>query len=102
MFWSDWLQRVYQALGLITSTLTSNQVHTFTSIASGSTQTMTVAVSGAGVEDDVTLGLSSLQSGLIYQAYVSAANTVTIACTNTTTGAITPTAGNIRVTVRTF
>jgi len=102
LFWRDWLQRVYQAIGLVNTLYMAIQAHTFTAIAAGATQTMNVTIKGTRANDDVTLGLGVIDAGLVYQAHVSANDTVTIVCTNTTAGSITPTAGNIRVTVRTF
>lgn len=102
LYWSDWLQRVRQSIGLVNELFSTTVAHTFTSIASGATQTMTVPMVGVGINDDVTLGLSSLQNGLVYQAYVNVVNNIIISCTNVSAGAITPTAGDIRITVRSF
>jgi len=101
-FWMDWMQRVYQALGLVNRTDTALTPHTFTAIAAGVTQSMAVTMKGTTANDDVTIGLHTLDIGLVYQAYVSANDTVTITCTNTTAASITPTAGSIRTTVRSF
>ena len=102
LFWVDWMQRVYQALGLVNRVDTALTAHTFTAIGAGITQTMNVTMTGVTANDDVTLGLHTVDAGLVYQAHVSAADTVTISCTNTTAGSITPTAGSIRTTVRSF
>lgn len=68
--------------------------------ASGGTVTQTVTVTGAAVGDMVTVNPNfALQNGINYRAHISAADTVTIACINSTLGAITPTAGTWRVSV---
>ena len=59
------------------------------SIASdGSDATHTVTVTGAAVGDDVTVHSSLPVAGLIYEGYVSAADTVTIRISNPTGGAV--------------
>jgi hypothetical protein len=58
-------------------------------IANQATGTDTVTVPGVAL-GDMVLGLSTgvSEAGLVRRAYVSAANTVTIASTNTTGGAV--------------
>ena len=63
----------------------------FASIASNSTGTQTVTVTGATVSSGVTLGApSTIEAGLIWCGFVSAADTVTIRLHNASGGAIDP------------
>ena len=72
----------------------------FPSVAAAGSQDLTIAVQGAAVGDAVMLGLASAPTaGIVFQAFVSAANTVTVRATNITAGAIDPAAQDIRVTV---
>ncbi|MGI8786959.1 MAG: hypothetical protein ACR2HG_04260 [Pyrinomonadaceae bacterium] len=72
----------------------------FPSIPQGGSATLTVTVSGATFVDGVFLGLPSTNSNLVYTAYVSAVNTVTVRCNNVgTAGAIDPSSQGFRVVV---
>ncbi len=74
----------------------------FGSIPANSSADLTITVTGATTSnrDDVGVGLaSSPNTGLIYQGFVSAADTVTIRACNFTTSAINPSAQTIRATV---
>lgn len=63
----------------------------FGSISAHTTSTTTVSLTGAATTDFVLLRLSNApDDGIIYDAYVSAADTVTIRAVNTTAGAIDP------------
>jgi hypothetical protein len=77
---------------------------TFGSIAAGSSASQTVSVSGAAVGDGVIIGLpaAGLTAGLISTAWVSAAGSITLRITNTTSGAITPAAADYRLTAIRF
>ena len=73
----------------------------FGSIAAHTTIELTITV--IGVSEDDTWNIyatprNGIESGLIWSAYVSAANTVTIRLANVTTGAINPVSGNWKVT----
>lgn len=73
--------------------------------ASGGTQTLTITVTGAAVGNDATVHYQTtagLPSGLVAQAFVSAADTVTVRLTNCTTGAVDPSAATVRVNVYKF
>lgn len=61
----------------------------FAAIAAAASADLTIALPGAVVGDTVELGLPAAPTaGLIFQAFVSAANTVTVRATNITAGAV--------------
>lgn len=75
----------------------------FGSIAAASQADLTLTVTGASVGDSVTLGLPAAPtSGIVFNAWVSAANTVTIRATNITAAAIDPASATYRATVSSF
>jgi lysophospholipase L1-like esterase len=72
----------------------------FPSIAAQSSADLTVTVLNAEVGMQVTLGLpAALEAGLVANAFVSAADTVTVRLTNITTAAIDPASAQYKVTV---
>jgi hypothetical protein len=82
-------------LGRLTATASLD----FPSIAAGAQATLTIALSGAVVNDSISLGLPAAPpSGLVIDAYVSAAATVTVRARNVTASAIDPAADTYRVT----
>lgn len=81
---------------MITATATLD----FPSIAAGATAELTMSVNFATVGDVVSANPSTtLESGLIWCAYISASNTVTIRIHNTTAGAIDPASRTWRATI---
>lgn len=61
----------------------------FASIAAAASADLTITVTGAAVNNVVSLGLPAAPTaGLIFQVFVSATNTVTVRATNITAGAI--------------
>ena len=80
---NDQFRGVFSDTWAVTCTLNS------ASVADQEAATDTVAVPGV-VLGDMVIGLSAgvSEAGLVRRAYVSAANTVTIATTNTTGGAV--------------
>lgn len=72
---------------------TGSATLTFGLIAAQGTSTQTITVTGAAVNDIVTLGIphASMVTGLQFTWWVSAANTVSVQCYNSTAGGITPT-----------
>lgn len=61
----------------------------FASVAAGAAGTAsTITVSGAKVGHLVVVNAADLEAGMILNAYVSAADTVTLVLNNTTAGAI--------------
>lgn len=72
----------------------------FPSVAAANSQDLTIAVAGAAVGDAVMLGLASAPTaGIVFQSFVSAADTVTVRATNITAAPVDPAAQDIRVTV---
>lgn len=75
----------------------------FASIAAAASADLTITLTGAAVGDSVALGLPSAPTaGIIFQAFVSAANTVTVRATNITGSAVDPASATYRVTVSQF
>jgi hypothetical protein len=76
---------VYRALVPVSAT------YDFASIATLTTSTTTVTVQGAQVGDFVVLGLpATVNAGIVFDARVTAQDTVTLRATNITAGAIDP------------
>lgn len=72
----------------------------FPSIAASSIETLTITVTGATVGDTVFIGApSGIETGLIWSAFVSASDTVTLRLFNTTVGAIDPVSATWKVKV---
>lgn len=70
----------------------------FSSVPAQSSLEMTCTVTGAELNDIVSLGLpANVPAGCSYDAYVSAVNTVRVRCTNVTTAAVAPPPGTFRV-----
>lgn len=80
---NDQFRGIFSDTWAVTATLDTAE------IADQATGTDTVAVPGVAL-GDMVIGLSAgvSEAGLVRRAYVSAANTVTIASTNTTGGAV--------------
>lgn len=80
--------------------LTASASLNFPSISANSYSDLTITVTGASVGNAVFLGLSSAATaGIIYQAFVSATDTVTVRAYNVTGSAIDPAAMTHRVVV---
>lgn len=73
----------------------------FGSIASQSQADLTITVTGAAVGDTVALGVptAAVTNGIVYSAWVSATNTVTVRAHNYTGSAIDPASGTFKATV---
>lgn len=85
--------------------LTATATLTYAEIAAGASSAQSVTLTGAAVNDGVVLGLpaAGVPAGVVAQAWVSSANTVTIRLTNTTAEAVTPTEAQVyRVTAIRF
>jgi hypothetical protein len=75
----------------------------FPNIQGGGSADRTVTVSGAALGDTVHLARpATLTAGCIIQAFVTAANTVTIRCSNVMPGPVDPPRATFRVTVMGF
>ncbi len=81
--------------------LTATATLDFPSIAAdGGTQDLTITVTGASTGDTVVLGLPAApNAGVVFNAWPSSSNTITVRATNATTGAIDPASASYRVTV---
>ena len=80
--------------------LTATASLNFSSINAAASADLTITVAGAAVNDSVSLGLPAAPTaGILFNAFVSAANTVTVRATNITAGAVDPAAATYRVTV---
>ena len=87
----------------ISKILTATASLDFPSVAAASSQDLTITVTGAAVNDSVALGLPATPTaGIVFSAFVSAANTVKVRATNITASAIDPAAFTARVTVFSF
>jgi len=76
---------------LPTQVLTASATLDFASIAAAASEDLTITVTGAAVGDSVTLGLPAAPTaGIVFNNFVSAADTVTVRATNITGGAVDP------------
>jgi hypothetical protein len=72
----------------------------FGSILAAGYEDLTITVTGAAVNDTVTLGLpATVLAGAIFNAWVSAADTVTVRCNNAGAIAVDPASATYRVGV---
>lgn len=73
----------------------------FPSTAANSKQDLTVTVTGAELGDPVILGVpnGSVPAGGVFDAWVSAVDTVTVRYANNTAGALDPASGSFNVIV---
>ena len=84
----------------LTKLLTASATLDFPSIAAVSQANLTITVTGAAVGDEVMLSLPAAPTaGIVFNAFVSAANTVTVRATNVTAGAIDPASATYGVIV---
>jgi hypothetical protein len=81
--------------------LTAEKTIDLTNVVSGGAVSDTITVTGAAVGDPVSLGISpaAFNNQLFFQAYVSAADTVTITATSNSGSSIDPSSGTFRVAV---
>ena len=72
----------------------------FASIAAAASADLTITVAGAAVNDAVSLGLPAAPAaGLLFNAFVSAANTVTVRASNITAAPVDAASATYRATV---
>jgi len=84
----------------ISKVLTATATLDFGSIAAQSSADLTITVTGAAAGEAVMMGLPATASaGVVFNAIVTSANTVTIRATNTTASAIDPASATYRATV---
>lgn len=88
----------------ISSVLSATATLNFGSISgAGGTLDLTITVTGAAVGDSVHIGLPAAPSaGVVFNAWVSATNTVTVRATNATALSIDPASATYRATVVKF
>ena len=100
-----WLKSITQLLGQINQTissvfppaLTSSTTWNPPSLASGSSQLKTVTVAGAKLGQSANASFSLDLGGTTLSAYVSAADTITVAQSNLTGGAVDLGSGTLKV-----
>lgn len=84
----------------ITKVLTAAATLNFASIAAAASEDKTVTVTGAAVGDPVALSLpAAIDAGLVFNAFVSATNTVTVRATNASAAPIDAASASFRVVV---
>lgn len=84
----------------LTAVLGASAALDFGSIAAAAQADLTITVTGAAANNTVALGLPTAPTaGLVFNAFVSAADTVTVRATNTTAGAIDPASATYSVVV---
>lgn len=75
----------------------------FGSISAGAQADLTITVTGASVGDSVSLGLPAAPAaGIVFDAFVSATNTVTVRASNITGSPVDPASATYRATVTSF
>lgn len=99
--WSKWLTWVGTALNNLIGlrVFTASAVLDFSSIASLASEDLTITVANASINDSVSLGLPIPTAGIVFQAFVSAVDTVTIRATNITGGAVDPVSATYKIIV---
>jgi hypothetical protein len=82
-------------------TLMATATLNFPAIAANGYEDLTMTVTGAADTDAVAMGVAngSVPGGVMYHAWVSAANTVTIRAHNTSGGAVDPASGTFRAVI---
>ena len=84
----------------ITKILTASASLNFPSISAASQADLTITVTGAAVGDEVCMSLPAAPAaGLVFNAFVSATDTVTIRASNITASPIDPAAASFGVIV---
>jgi hypothetical protein len=84
----------------VTKVLSASASLDFTSIGAAAQASLTITVTGAAVGDEVVLALPAAPAaGLVFNAFVSAANTVTIRASNITASSVDPAAATYGVIV---
>ena len=91
---NDQFRGIYSDTWAITCTLDS------ASVTTGSAGTDTIAVPGVALGDMViSMSAGVSEAGIVRRAYISAANVVTIATTNTTGGSVDLAATTVRLVI---
>ena len=97
---------INQTTGTVTTGATLTKIRTasaslnFPSISAASQADLTITVTGAAVGDEVVMALPAAPAaGIVFNAFVSATNTVTIRATNVTASPVDPAAATYSVLV---
>lgn len=97
---------ISQSTGTVTPGATLNKLRTatatldFPSINAVSQADLTITVTGAAVGDEVALALPAAPTaGIVFNAFVSATNTVTVRATNVTAAPVDPASASYSVLV---
>ncbi len=87
----------------VTKLLSASAALDFPNTNAATASDLTITVTGAAVGDVVSLGLPAAPTaGFVFNAFVSAADTVTVRATNITAGALNPASATYRVAVMGF
>ena len=96
--WATWVNALWGAIAGWRQTLTGSVVIDCGSIAANTqSSSATLTIQGAATTDLAIVQPSTQTSGLIFTAFVSAVNTVTIRACNFTAGSIDPPSTTFRV-----
>lgn len=74
----------------------------FTAIGPGAASLSSIVVTGAKQTDNINVGYTTVSTGISYDGFVSAPNTVVVKASNITAGTVTPPSGIFRVTAMGF
>jgi hypothetical protein len=104
--WANWCTSMARAVGFPLQSLTAVATLNFGNLVAGASADLTATVTGVKANDVkpvVNIGLpTGLTAGLVFQGWVSADDTVTVRCTNASTGAIDPAEADFRIEVRRY
>lgn len=103
--WVAWARSIAAAVGSPVESLTVVATLDFGNLVAGASADLTVTVTGVKANDAqpiVEVGTGSFTAGLVFRGFVSADNTVTVRCTNASTGAINPASASYRIEVRRY
>lgn len=86
---------------VVAHVLSASATLDFGSVSAQSFADLTVTVTGAATGDCVSLGVptASITAGIVYSAWVSATNTVTVRAHNYTAGALDPASGSFKAAI---
>lgn len=103
--WATWTANIARAVGSPVQSLCVVATLNFGNLAAGASADLTVTVEGVKLNDAqpiVDIGTGTFTAGLVFRGFVSADDTVTVRCTNASTGAIDPASAAYRIEVRRY
>lgn len=103
--WVNWARSIASAVGSPVQTISVVATLDFGNLAAGASEDLTVTLTGVKANDPqpvVSIGTGSFTAGLVFRGFVSANDTVTVRCTNASTGAINPASASYRIEVRRY